>query len=279
MKVANISRISYNHSNVILKIIYEEFIKTQNKYDEKIITSFIDFKEEFSSWVKNNISDIENKISNYLNSLEISKIKEEKDNNNKDFFNRLIKDLSILFFKCELSIPSIQIDFNLTDKNFDYEKMIDYTHNKGKKKVNFVFFPSFKTKDNYLENGKQWVFTYKDDKKITFYFKDLKLEPLINKNNKFYLPKLSDKFKLNIKIITKKIIAPILNYRISDKSKKEFFFYIKNKKDNTIKTIISDKEIEIEEYLDFVKCDFYLMSEYILSCPDNIIVNKDNNIN
>ncbi len=140
LKVANLSRISYNHSNIILKIIYEESIKTLNKYDEKIITSFNDFKEEFSSWVKNNISDIENKISSYFNNLEISYIKEEKDNNNKDFFNRLIKDLSILFFKCELSFPSIQIDFNLTDKNFDYEKMIDFAHNKGKKKSILFFF-------------------------------------------------------------------------------------------------------------------------------------------
>ena len=276
LKVANISRTSYNHSNIILKFIYEEFIESKDKDNKKIITSLDEIKEDFSSWVKNNIIDIEKKILDYLNNLEISYIKEE-DYNNKKFFNKLIKDLSILFFKCELSFPSIQIDFNLAENIFNYEKMVDYAHNKGKKKVNFVFFPSFESNNNYLDNGKQWVFTYTDGKKKTFYFKEIKLEPFIK--NKFYIPKLSDKFKLDIKIIPKKYIIPLLNYTISDKSKKEFIYYFKNNKDNKIIKVISDKQVVIEEYIDFIKCDFYLMSEYILSYPkNNIIINKDNNI-
>ena len=275
LKVANISILSYNHSNIILKFIYDEFIKFKNKEDEKIITSLDEIKENFSSWVKNNNINIENKILKYLNNLEISYIKEEE--NNKNFFNKLIKDLSILFFKCELSFPSIQIDFSLTENNFNYEKMFDYVHNKGNKKVNFVFFPSFESNNNYLDNGKQWVFTYTNGKNKTFYFKDIKLEPLIEKN-KFYIPKLSDKFELDIEIIPKKYIIPHLNYRIPDKSKKEFIYYFKNNKENKIIKYISDKQVIIEDYLDFIKCDFYLMSKYILSYPKNNIINKDNNI-
>ena len=155
--------------------------------------------------------------------------------------------------------------------------MFDYVHNKGNKKVNFVFFPSFESNNNYLDNGKQWVFTYTNGKNKTFYFKDIKLEPLIEKN-KFYIPKLSDKFELDIEIIPKKYIIPHLNYRIPDKSKKEFNYYFKNNKENKIIKFISDKQVIIEDYLDFIKCDFYLMSKYILSYPKNNIINKDNNI-
>ena len=266
LKVANISRISYNLSNVILKSIYDNFIKSEDNYFKKKITSPEEIKKDFSSWAKNNIIDIENKISDYLNNIEILYIKEE-DYNNKNFFNKLIKDLSILFFKCELSFPSIQINFNLTEDIFNYEKMVDYAHNKGKKKVNFVFFPSFESNNNYLDNGKQWVFTYKDDKKKTFYFKEIKLEPLIK--NKFKIPKLSNKLELDIKIVRKKHIIPILNYTISDRAKREFIYYFKNNKDNKTIKFVTDKEVTIEEYLDFIKCDFYLMSEYILSYPKN----------
>lgn len=278
LKVANISRLSYNHSNIILKIMYNDFKEYKNNYEKNTITYLNEIKEEFSSWVKNNINDIINKISNYLNDLGISYIKEEEDYNNRKFFKKLISELSILFFECELSFPPIKIDFNLTENIFINDKMIDFAHNRGKKKVNFVFFPSFQSNNNYLDNGKQWVFTYVDRKKKTFYFEDMKLEPLLEKN-KFCIPKLSEILELNVKIIQKKTIIPIINYSISEKSKKEFIFYLKNKKDNTTFKITSEKQIEIEEDLDLIKLDFYLMSEYILSYPKNdIIINKDNNI-
>ena len=78
--------------------------------------------------------------------------------------------------------------------------MFDYSKNKGEKKVNFVFFPSLKFNGNYLQNGKQWVFTYNDDEKNkTFFIEKIELEPLINGNDRFSIPTLKDKLKLEIK--------------------------------------------------------------------------------
>lgn len=50
--------------------------------------------------------------------------------------------------------------------------MIDFLSVGGEKKVNFVFLPSLCSNGNYLENGRQWVFTYKADKKTFFYEKN-----------------------------------------------------------------------------------------------------------
>jgi hypothetical protein len=74
--------------------------------------------------------------------------------------------------------------------------MYDIADNIGKKKVNFVVFPSLISNYIHLDKGIKCVFTYKDSiNKKMFYFKEINLEPLIDdiKNLKFlnYQIKLS----------------------------------------------------------------------------------------
>ena len=141
--------------------------------------------------------------------------------------------------------------------------MEDLADNKGKRKrkINFVVFPSLISNGEFLKKGKQYVFTYFDDeKKKTFYFENINLEPLIEENKKFYIPRLKDKLKINLI----KILIPEINYKIADKVKREYKFLLKNKKTNEEKEVINNSFIKIGKNEECIKCDFYLMSEYIL---------------
>ena len=267
-KVANISRVSFNHSNELLKILYNKFSE-KNEESETIISSLDQFKEEFSTWVKNNIDYANYEIEMYVKEKNITYIDDEKDEKTKKYFINLYKDLLTLYFISELSFPSIEIDFDIYDNDFNSEKMIDFAHNKGKKKINFVFFPSLFSNGNYLEKGKQWVFTYIDDiKKRTFYFPDIKLEPLIDDKAKFHIPKLSDKLTLTIE--KSDYLKPITNYEISEKVKKQYYFCFFNNKTKDWRKIISESPIKIEENEECLKCDLFLMSEYILTSSEFI---------
>ena len=93
----------------------------------------------------------------------------------------------------------------------------------------------------------------------------MNLEPLIEEEKKFNIPKLKDKLKLNI--YYKKIIHPELNYKISEKVKKEYVFRLKNKSTQENVELKRNSDIEINENQELIKCDFYLMSKYILSFP------------
>ena len=200
-KLVNIARISYNNSNECLQKIYNKF-EENNKNKESIIFSLDQFKEEFSTWVKNNYEEIQkNNIDKYSENINKYKtIIDEKDEKTKIYLIKLYKELLILYFFSELSVPSIEIDFNLYNNDFEHKKMYDIADNKGKKKVNFIVFPSLMSNCIYLDKGIKWVFTYKDNiNKELFYFKEVKLEPLIDDNKKFKIPKLSDKLKLTMK--------------------------------------------------------------------------------
>jgi len=268
MKIANISRKSYNDSNIFLKLRYYDYESLKYKDNDTIISSLEQFREEFSSWVKNNNKMIDSELQNFFLKYEkIPYIDEEKDENSKEYFKKLYEELVLLFFQCELSFPSIQIDFTNNDSDFNYDKMIEYPHNNEEnKKVNFVYFPSLMSNDNYLEKGKKWVFIYiNDNKKKTFYYEDIKLEPLIDKKQKFSVPKLADKLQLNMK---KKYI-PEINYSISERVRKEYIFLLLDKKTNVKKEKRSKNSIEINENEQFLKCDFCLMNNKITSYSEN----------
>jgi hypothetical protein len=267
-KVANIARISYNNSNECLQKIYSKF-EENNKNKESIIFSLDQFKEEFSTWVKNNYDEIQkndiDKLSENINEYKI--IIDEKDEKTKKYLIKLYKELLILYFLSELSVPSIEIDFNLYNNDFEPEKMYDIAGNRGKKKVNFVVFPSLMSNCIYLDKGIKWVFTYKDSiNKEMFYFKEINLEPLIDDSKKFKIPKLSDKIKLLLQRDEK--LTPIINkYKISEKVKKQYYFHIINNKTKKERKLISESPININEDEKCLKCELFLMSEYIASIP------------
>ena len=271
-KVANIARISYNNSNECLQKIYSKF-EDNNKNKESIIFSLDQFKEEFSTWVKNNYDEIQkndiDKLSENINEYKI--IIDEKNEKTKKYLIKLYKELLILYFLSELSVPSIEIDFNLYNNDFEPEKMYDIAGNRGKKKVNFVVFPSLMSNCIYLDKGIKWVFTYKDSiNKEMFYFKEINLEPLIDDSKKFKIPKLSDKIKLILQR-DEKLTPIIYKYKISEKVKKQYYFHIINNKTKKERKLISESPININENEYCLKCELFLMSEYIVSCNDNMI--------
>ena len=273
-KVANIFRKSYNDSNKFLELLYDKFNNIKNK-SETIISSVDQFKMEFSSWVKNNKQFMENNLEYFIKERNIDKyINEQKEQNKKNYLEKLYKDLLTLYFQCELSFPSIIINFK-KEEEYDFSKMEDLAYNtgKGKKQINFVVFPSLISNEEFLKKGKQYVFTYFDNKKKkTFYFEKINLEPLIEENKKFYIPGLKDELKINFI----KILIPEINYKISEKVKTEYKFLLKNKKTGEKKEETKNSLIKIGKDEEFIKCDFYLMSEYILTFKRE---KEDNGIN
>ena len=107
--------------------------------------------------------------------------------------------------------------------------MIDLFDQKiGKKKVNFDFFPSFECKGSFLENGKNWVFTYKEGK--TFNFKVPELVKVEEK--KFLIPNLKD--KLCFEVVEEKYLVPKINFELIENLNYEYHFYLQKKKNNSI---------------------------------------------
>jgi hypothetical protein len=268
--IANISRLALNESNKFLEALYHKYKEKNKKIINKediVITTLDQFKKEFSSWVKANSNFTNTFLADYLSKIDLLVIKNTQQKETKKYFKKLYRDLITLYFQCELSIPTVEVSFDFDSTNaFNSKKMIDIVNNGSERKVNFIFFPSLYSNGNYIDNGKQWVFTYiNNTKKQTFFFDKKELELLcpINKN-KFTIPKLSDKLKLTIKPAY--YLVPKLNYNISDQIKKEFRFYLKKKNDNKIICIpVENENLEIDENLEFIKCEFFLMGEKILS--------------
>ena len=249
-------------------MLYNEFKNIKNN-NETIISSVDQFKMEFSSWVKNNDKFMVKCLEDFVKNLNINKyVNEQKEENIKNYLKKLYKDLVTLFFECELSFPSITINYK-KEEEYDFEKIEDLANNKGKRKrkINFVVFPSLISNREFLKKGKQYVFTYFDDeKKKTFYFENINLEPLIEENKKFYIPRLKDELKINLI----KVLIPEINFKISEKIKTEYKFHIRDKKTHEEKVVNEYYLIKIGENEECIKCDFYLMNEYI----STLIINR-----
>ena len=182
IKIAHISRSAYNNSNKLFINMLEEFSKYKIK-EKKIYSLEYDeqFRKEFSSWVKEYEKELEckQKYENFFNSFK-SNCKNSKQ---EEYIHALFSQLIILYFHCKLSFPIVEIDFN-SELEFNHEKMIDFINKGNNRKVNFVILPSLFANNNYLENGKSWVFTYKKD---TFKFGKINFEDLVDKIEKLII--------------------------------------------------------------------------------------------
>ena len=151
-EVARISRISYNNKNLLFKLMKDKYIQIKGNISLNDESS----KKEFSSWVKK--FEKENGNKEYLNILNQIKLF-DNNNTNQKYLEKLFYDLTIMYFHCDLSFPSIQINFK-KENDFISEKMIDFINRGKNRKVNFIILPSLFSNGNYLQNGKSWVFTY-----------------------------------------------------------------------------------------------------------------------
>jgi len=256
-EVARLSRISYNKKNLLFKLMKDKYIKQKGNISLDNENS----KNEFSSWVKN--FEKENGNKEYLNILNQIKLFE---NNNKEqkYLEKLFSDLTIMYFHCDLSFPSIQINFK-KENDFISEKMIDFINRGKNRKVNFIILPSLFSNGNYLQNGKSWVFTYY---KNTFKFDDTindTLNKLLEQDNKSttsntikIIKYIKDNLKMDVICKNKnqgKEIIVVTNFDIPKNLKYEYIFVFKNRSTNKIsdfpslqKTFLINKNYDIVEY-------------------------------
>ena len=174
-EVAKISRISYIEGKKLFQSVKDKYTNLKiSKSTEKE-----NFLKEISSWVKKLEKEKNKKeYENFLNQINIYEAIDNK--NNSKFFNKIFNDLTIMYFHCQMSFPSVEINF---DKNDDFisDKMIDFINRGKKRKVNFIILPSLISNGNYLQNGKSWVFTYT---KTSFKFDDNYINAYLNESFK-----------------------------------------------------------------------------------------------
>ena len=265
-KLANISRNSYNNSNVILSLVYKEYEKEKEK--DTIISSPAQFRKDFSNWVKKpkNWQYAKQYFDSFANKLNTNIFHDEKKNI-KNYYLNLYKDLLVLYFICELSFPPVKINFNLEEEYFNSKTMIDNFQigKRHKAKVNFVFFPSLFSNGNYLENGKQFVFNYiYNEKKQTFFIDQnqlLSMTPLLDETKKFYIPKIKEKLK--IEIIKNISFTPKFNYPISANANKEFIVHYIDKDSRKANINKSKSSFTLKENEEITKIQFILFNELI----------------
>ena len=305
LRVAKLARIAFYTQKELLapiKKLFFEYKESEGK--NYIVKSEEDFKREFSCWVKKKEEEEEKKKKikgikqNNLNLSEIYKenlekakdkiFEEDDDKQLKEFLSKIFDSLTLMYFHCYLSIPLVEINFDLTpdskimknnqdhqaesncEESFNYEKMIDFI-NKGKnRKVNFVILPSLVSNKNYLKNGKFWVFTYLEN---TFKHDKTKLESIekpINSLEKSLPSDIDNKYKITgsceinekneIKIITIRIEPDIY-----EKKDFEFKIYLKKEKNTKEFSILMTQKcsISIDKEFEISKAIFKIENEEI----------------
>ena len=274
-EVARISRISYNNKNLLFKLMKDKYIQIKGNISFNDENS----KKEFSSWVKK--FEKENGNKEYLNILNQIKLF-DNNNTNQKYLEKLFYDLTIMYFHCDLSFPSIQINFK-KENDFISEKMIDFINRGKNRKVNFIILPSLFSNGNYLQNGKSWVFTYY---KNTFKFDDTINDTLnkllekeyknINTNSTKTIKNIKDILKMNVICKNKsqgKEITVFTNYEIPKNLKYEYIFVFKNNITNKISDFATNKKsFVINNYFDIVEYRLKLENEIIIK--SNKIISK-----
>ena len=261
LNIANISRYSYNQSNNYLRNLYKYF-ENDNKEKEIIISSPDEIRIQFYFWFKNNKNQtlIKSIRDHYIANFPKEYLKNIKQQIDINYIKKLNINLFDLYFQSKLSFPPVEIKF-LDEKevNYDSKRMIDFFDNriKGIKKINFEYFPSFYSNETFLENGKHWVFTYRDNKNFNKNIHLLKLE------NNYNFPNLGEIISLDI--VEKKYLVPKINYRIKEGINYEYHYFLSNKRDGKIREKKSNLHVEIDENEKLVKCDFILMNKCILT--------------
>ena len=154
--VAIISRLSFKERKNLYQIMEEKYVKTLENKKPKDDESF---KKEFSQWIKSlEKKDGKKVYDSFLNQFKIFE-REIKDNKEQIYLKKLLYDLIIMYFHCDISFPLVQIDFTKKE-DFNSEIMIDFINRGKNRKVNFIILPSLFSNGNYIQNGKFWVFTY-----------------------------------------------------------------------------------------------------------------------
>ena len=271
--VARISRLSYNYRKTLFDIMKDNYQKS------KKITDNNNFNKEFSFWIKSLEKEKGKKVyDNILSQVNIfGKEEINKRALDQKYLSKLFYDLTIMYFHCDISFPSVEISFK-KEEDFNSEKMIDFINRGKNRKVNFIIFPSLISNGNFLENGKSFVFTYY---KKTFRFEESIIEEslnsLIEQENKNNIILAKIKKQLIIKVYCKNrqtdkyimIKTNIENIDIPKNVDYEFIFYIKDKY-NIFALKRKEKPFTININQKIQKYEFKLNNEIIRTSKDII---------
>ena len=267
--VAIISRVSYKNSKNLHKIMKDKYLETiGNKNPKEDENS----QKDFSSWIKH----LEKEKGRKEYEIYLSQVKlfeNEKNNNEEKFLLQLFRDLTILYFHCNISFPSVEISFTKKE-DFNSETMIDFINRGKNRKVDFIILPSLFSNGNYIQNGKFWVFTYY---KNTFKFGDsINNElSLIMEENKKENKNTKNNYSMKAFCKTKngiKHVAIETNFDIPKNSNYEFIFSIKNKTNNKI------YEIKTKS-MSFSLKNFYKIIDFKFSFENKIIISSKDIVN
>ena len=264
--VAIISRLSFKERKSLYKIMEEKYLKIT---DNKTPKNDENYKKEFSQWVKNlEKKEGKKEYDNFLNQLKPFE-REIKNNKEQIYLKKLLYDLIIMYFHCDISFPLVEINFTKKE-DFNSEIMIDFINRGKNRKVNFIILPSLFSNGNYLQNGKFWVFTYF---KNTFRFGnsiDSSLDEYLKEEN----PKSESKYwmKAYCKIEGKeKIVTIKTNFNIYKNRNYNFIFHLKYKNTSQI-TVIRAKStsFSMDKYFDIIEFKFELDNKILVSSKDII---------
>ena len=155
--VGGIARKALDISNKIYYKKLEEFQKT-----DEFNNIFFNKEKNFSIWLKNNLNNeyfrdiCEENLLNIFEYLQMCP-KETK------FLIRLFIEFLRLYFKCDVSIPFVEIEFLGKDVDkFDNSEMTDLIYKGKPTKVNFCYLPQLKSNGSVIKGAKFYVFTYID---------------------------------------------------------------------------------------------------------------------
>ena len=266
--VAKISRLSYNSRKILFHAMKDNY---QKSLPNKKLEDSNNFNKEFSYYIK--CLEKKNGKKVYQNILSQVKLFDKEEINNL----KLFYDLTIMYFHCDISYPSVEISFK-KEQDFNSEKMIDFVNRGKNRKVNFIVLPSLISNGNFLENGKSFVFTYI---KNTFRFEESIIESLNN------LMKQENKESINLKKINNQLIIKVYcksnnsdknviidtnieNIGIPKNTEYKFIFYVKDKNNKINILEKKEKHFTINKSLKIEKYEFKMNGEIIRTSSDII---------
>ena len=134
--VAIISRLSFKERKNLYKIMEEKYLKIT---DNKTPKDDENYKKEFSQWVKNlEKKEGKKEYDNFLNQLKPFE-REIKNNKEQIYLKKLLYDLIIMYFHCDISFPSVEINFTKKE-DFNSEIMIDFINRGKTEKLILLYF-------------------------------------------------------------------------------------------------------------------------------------------
>ena len=153
--IGGIARKSLELSFRIFYEFYQEYYKGYQENNNM---------KEFFVWAKKELEDkgIKNYSKKYLK--KITKYSNPIIDFNFDKLQYYFESFLKLYLKCKFCIPSVEVNFELEDNNFNSQIMDDIIFKGKPSKVNFCYLPQLKSNETIIDGANFHVFTYIEGK-------------------------------------------------------------------------------------------------------------------